>query len=405
MSRRFGQSGYIERKGNAFYVRFRIDVAGQNERAYKSVRICPASGIGSMTKPERARRAREIIAESGADSPELFNRVQAANLGVTFEQQAEKWLERVKTRKRRPIKPATASSWTSHLAWINPVLGDIPLASVNNLALKALVCKMAEAGFTPKTMHNYLQVAKMVVASAVNEQGEELHPRKWNHEFIDLPQVTGQRTPTFTAEDIVKIISAASGMLRVLFALLSGTGMRIGEALALEVKDICGTTITVRQGVWNGIVQSPKTENGVREIDVHSSLAALLKEHIADRKSGFLFQNPNGKPVSQTNTLKRGLHPILESMEREKCGFHSFRRNRVTHLRKNRVPEDVLRFWIGHADKSVTDHYSKVKEDVEFRKVCAENVGLGFELPTLNSSEECEVAPSCTQNDLVLQSA
>jgi integrase len=42
MARRSGQGGYIERKGNAFYVRFRIDVPGQEKRAYKSVRICPA---------------------------------------------------------------------------------------------------------------------------------------------------------------------------------------------------------------------------------------------------------------------------------------------------------------------------------------------------------------------------
>jgi len=405
MSRRFGQSGYIEKKGNAYYVRFRIDVAGQDERAYKSVRICPTHGIGSMTKPERARRAKELIAESGADSPELFNRVQGFNLGVTFKQQSETWLKRVKTRKRRPIKPATASSWTRYQTWINTVLGEMPFASVNNLALKELVCKMSEAKFSPKTMHDYLQVVKMVVASAVNEQGEELHPRKWNHEFIDLPQVTNQRTPTFNAEDITKILAASTGDLRVLFAPLSGTGMRVGEALALEVKDICGTTITVRQGVWNGIVQSPKTASGLREIDVHSTLAALLKEYIAGRKSGFLFQNASGKPISQTNVLKRGLHPVLESMKREKCGFHSFRRYRVTHLRKNRVPEDLLRFWIGHADQSVTDHYSKVKEDVEFRNVCAENVGLGFEIPVAELKRECEVAPSCTQNDLVPQNA
>src|SRR5437879_111418 len=37
MSRRSGQSGYIEKKGNAFYVRFRIDVPGQEKRAYTSV--------------------------------------------------------------------------------------------------------------------------------------------------------------------------------------------------------------------------------------------------------------------------------------------------------------------------------------------------------------------------------
>jgi len=88
MSRRTGQSGYIEKKGSAFYVRFRIDVLGQEERAYASVRICPVSGPGSMTKSERARRAKEIIAESGADSPKLFSRVQAVNLGLTFRQQA-----------------------------------------------------------------------------------------------------------------------------------------------------------------------------------------------------------------------------------------------------------------------------------------------------------------------------
>jgi hypothetical protein len=42
---------------------------------------------------------------------------------------------------------------------------------------------------------------------------------------------------------------------------------------------------------------------------------------------------------------------------------------------------------------------------VDFRRVCAENVGLGFELPAVNPGEECEVAACCTQNDLVPQSA
>jgi integrase len=242
-----------------------------------------------MTKPERERRAKEIIAESGADTEQHFRKVEAVNLGVTFQQQATWFLEHVKNRKRKPIKPATATSWTSHLAWINPLLGDMPLASVNNLALKELVCKMAEAEFSPKTMHNYLQVVKMVVASAVNEQGEEIHPRKWNHEFIDLPQVIDQRKPTVTVEEVTKIVLATDGQLRVLYSLLGGTGLRIGEALALEVSDICDCTIKVRQGVWNGIVQSPKTPNGLREVDVHSSLAAMLKAHIGERQLGFLF--------------------------------------------------------------------------------------------------------------------
>lgn len=35
MSRRSGQKGYIEKKGNAFYVRFWMDVPGQEKPAHK----------------------------------------------------------------------------------------------------------------------------------------------------------------------------------------------------------------------------------------------------------------------------------------------------------------------------------------------------------------------------------
>jgi len=42
------------------------------------------------------------------------------------------------------------------------------------------------------------------------------------------------------------------------------------------------------------------------------------------------------------------------------------------------VPEE----WLLHANRSVTDGYSKLKEDVTFRKKVAEQVGIGFELPT-----------------------
>jgi hypothetical protein len=72
---------------------------------------------------------------------------------------------------------------------------------------------------------------------------------------------------------------------------------------------------------------------------------------------------------------------------------------------KNRVPEDLIRFWIGHADKSVTDGYSKVKEDVSFRMVCAENAGLGFELPSPVREPRTEVVPICTHSELLSQVA
>jgi hypothetical protein len=48
---------------------------------------------------------------------------------------------------------------------------------------------MSDGGLSPKTITgNYVPVVKMVVASAVDKQGEQIYPRKWNHDFIDLPE-------------------------------------------------------------------------------------------------------------------------------------------------------------------------------------------------------------------------
>jgi integrase len=104
----------------------------------------------------------------------------------------------------------------------------------------------------------------------------------------------------------------------------------------------------------------------------------MLCAFIGDRKNGFIFRNENGGPLHQSNLLRRSLHPVLEEMGRGKSGFHGFRRFRVTHLRKQGTPEDLLRFWIGHGDKTVTDRYARLKDDKEFRKEVAERVGIGF---------------------------
>src|SRR5207245_10139661 len=90
MSRRSGQNGRIERKGNALYARFWLDVPGQQSRAYKCVRICPVSGPGSLNKFEQKRTGKEIIAEFGANSETTLREAQAVNLAATLQQHPAK---------------------------------------------------------------------------------------------------------------------------------------------------------------------------------------------------------------------------------------------------------------------------------------------------------------------------
>lgn len=390
MSRRSGQSGSIQEDGNWYVVRFWKDVEGQEKRQRVREKICPISGPGKLSASERERKAKEIIAASGADSVEHFEKVVRSIHGVTFREQAVIWLNQMKNRKRNPVAPSTVGNWESHLEkWINPNIGDTPLDAVNNLAMKELVAKMVASGeLGPKSIGNYTQVVKMVVASAINEQGEEIHPRKWNHEFIDLPVVKKkeQRRPAFTGGEVTQLVaSTKKPKYRMLNVICASTGLRIGEALGIDIKSISPdcATIKIEQKAWGSQTHDfLKTENGKREIDLHSSIAPMLKEFIGERKSGLLFCSRTGKPLHQSNILRRWLHPVLAQLNQPKCGSHAFRRFRLTWLRENAVPKDLEHFWMGHADEEIGDIYSQLETNVKFRKEVAERIGLGFELPS-----------------------
>ena len=394
MASRSGQSGYIERKGNAYYVRFRIDVSGQERRAYKSIRLCPVSGPGFLGKAERRRKAKEMIQESGADTAEHFEKIEAINRGESFRSQAAIWMKQVANRKRKPVKPATLHGWKWALdKYVLPEMGDMHLADIGNLALKRLGEKLSAANLSANTIRLVCALPKMVLASVIDDEGDGKYPRKWNAEFLDLPTITDQHQPVLTSEQVTQVVSKAEGQFRVLFALLAATGVRAGEVFGLEVQHVSadGKTIHIRQSLWGKQILGPKTKNSVRDIDVHPSVAAMLRGLIGERKSGFVFQTRE-QPFLQTNVLRRSLHPVLKEIGIEKMGFHSFRRYRVTHLRKQMVPYDLIRFWIGHAEKEITDIYSKVRDDISFRQEWAEKAGTGFELPTLHPN-----AVLCTQ--------
>ncbi len=64
-----------------------------------------------------------------------------------------------------------------------------------------------------------------------------------------------------------------------------------------------------------------------------------------------------------------------------KVGFHALRRYRTETLRRARVPEDLIRMWLGHASGSITDLYAEgLRNDEEFRRDWCDRAGLGFAL-------------------------
>jgi hypothetical protein len=110
----------------------------------------------------------------------------------------------------------------------------------------------------------------------------------------------------------------------------------------------------------------------------------LLHKHIGDRRKGFVFQTRTGQPISPRNIERDSLDPILAQMGVKKDDklFHSFRRFRSEVLRKNRVPWQLEKFWLGHASRDISDRYAEsLSDDLQWRKQVAQQTGLGFCIP------------------------
>ncbi len=182
---------------------------------------------------------------------------------------------------------------------------------------------------------------------------------------------------------------------RMVFILCGAAGLRIGEALGLEIdKHISPDflTISIEQKARHCKIEKRlKTASASRQVDLHPAIAAMLKKFARGRKTGFLFRTRNGKPLGSSCILRRHLHPALKQLGfvnpftgTHKAGHHAFRRFRNTHLRnRTECPEGLRKFWMGHADESMSDLYDKIKEDVEFRRKWAEKCGFGFKLPSV----------------------
>lgn len=412
MSRRRGQNGHIEKSGKWFVVRYWKDIAGQEKRQHVRERICPVSGKGSMTASQRERRAKEIVQQSGADTVEHFERVVVSQTGVTFKEQAKVWYGTMSARKSKPVRPSTLPTWDGIIRNINEYIGDLPLAALvdDQTPVRDFVQALHDKGRKPKTIRNHVQVVKAVVASARDPKSrKQLFPVAWDNDYIDCPVVGEQRTPSVVAQQMSLIVERAEGQYRAMFALKAASGLRFGEILGLKIENVLDgcTRLCIIEKLWKSEQQDfLKSNNGKRFVEIHSSIAALLREHIGKRKSGYVFCTDTGEPLDQSNILSRVLHPILAGDENTpgivvningknfqgvKAGAHIFRRFRNSHLRASNVPAGLLKYWMGHSRKhDMTDVYDKSSEDVAWRAQVAEQIGTGFTVPNCTDCTEKE---------------
>jgi len=307
---------------------------------------------------------------------------------MLLETLAETWLERMKNRKRRPVKPASLAAWGSYIrTWIVPLVGEVEAENFENGTLKEFAEKIAAAGKSPKTVLEIVGTLKQIIASAEDVNGNRLYPRNWNDDFVleNIEEPGAQSQPTITKEALQAVLNNRSFSTRdrVFVATLSATGLRLGEMLAVRISP-CEDSywaaenklIQVNKSVYRGSLQAPKTKASVRTVDLPEDVNAMLAKFTEGRKSGeFLFSTKGGQSWDQGYVRKHILAPLGIP------GAHALRRFRATHLREAEVPYELVQSWLGHANGGdITKRYVKISENLKLRRYHVERAGIGFSL-------------------------
>ena len=177
----------------------------------------------------------------------------------------------------------------------------------------------------------------------------------------------------FSVEEVQRILASAGEPYRTFYWLAVETGMRAGELCGLRVEDFDWERglVSVRQSVWRGKFQSPKSENAVRCF----ALSHRLLAHVADclrrwkpNERGLLFATRNGTPWDANLLVKRRLYPLLDSLGIERGGLHAFRHTNSTLMDRLGVPLKVRQQRLGHSDPSLTlSVYTHVASEDDLR--------------------------------------
>ncbi len=166
----------------------------------------------------------------------------------------------------------------------------------------------------------------------------------------------------YSAKEVEKLLSTATGWFRVMLLFYINTGARTGEGLALKWSDIDfeNQTIGIQRSIRAGkITESTKTGN-----DRLIVMSKPLKEALLDYKEiapsdTWVFINPyTNKPfTSSKSIIHRFFKPLLEECQIKYSRFYILRHTFASLSAKKGIPMTVISKQLGHANPSVTMKY------------------------------------------------
>lgn len=313
----------------------------------------------------------------------------AANL--SFEQWLPLWMREYKLKSLRPHTYDTYETLIKNR--VNPILGKHKLLKLRPEHLQAFINNLKKENGEDPAVSTIKQI-KCILSGALGQAVKNGLITRNPADALSLPKGSSKRkVGAFTSSEQAALLDQLKKhRLYALFVLALGTGMRIGEILALQWTevDLSQNEITVSASVSRskdreistGVaiksslkVDAPKTKAGHRSIPLTSEVRQILIEHreaqIIERfragavwvKNDLVFCTALGGYLEYRNVIR------LYESNREQAGipklsFHSLRHSFATNAIAAGLDYYYLSRIMGHTTISITlDTYTDFMPD------------------------------------------
>jgi len=192
---------------------------------------------------------------------------------------------------------------------------------------------------------------------------------------VKFPQKELKDAPAIIAgADFMKLSAHVEEPYRTMLSLIAATGLRIGELLALRwrVLDLQHGKLTVRESLFEGKFQPPKTKKARRTIPLGPRAIAALTAHrqrwTRTGPEDLVFVNRKGKPMRDSKILTEVLQPAAVEAGLGHVTWHQFRHIHSTLLNDLNVPVKIAQEQLGHASIQTTLNIYTHVVDASHRK-------------------------------------
>ena len=165
----------------------------------------------------------------------------------------------------------------------------------------------------------------------------------------------------YSPEEWDKVFARLEGQARVYFALLRATGLRPGEALALQWSDYSGEEIDVSKAIVRGALVTTKT-NVRRRVYVPQWVRPILDTHVTRFAGKQIFLTTHGQRYGDSNELNKAWRKAHTKARVPYRIPYTLRHTRAAELLSQGASVPLAAKQLGHSVQMFLGTYSEYLE-------------------------------------------